>query len=192
MKLSLRVFGGTAVAALVASTATNLDVTHEETDSLAVPKTVISSNLRFIFPVGLEGTGHHFFAEVNKHLFRTNKNLSRVSQEDNIIVGAYQIDRSMQDAQHYITTLSKARDSMRKLAQRGATLEAPGTIASPSYNSRNSYPNGHGPNKALKYTDLRLLAEVAEEEGVDLRVIYLRRPVKPVLIANTIHREFQK
>ncbi|CAN0408704.1 unnamed protein product [Laminaria digitata] len=54
-----------------------------------------------------------------------------------------------------------------------------------------SYPSGLGPDKALRYLDLRMLAEVAEEEGVDLRVLYLRRSAKDLLIANTIHRKFQ-
>lgn len=42
------------------------------------------------------------------------------------------------------------------------------------------------------YFDLRLMAEVAEAEGVDFRVVYLRRPVKDVILANTVHRRFQE
>ena len=68
-------------------------------------------------------------------------------------------------------------------------LEFPGTVV--SVPGRHSYPNGFGPNKALKYIDLRMMAETAEEEGVDFRVLYMRRPVTDIIIANTIHRDFQ-
>ena len=82
---------------------------------------------------------------------------------------------------------------MSNLAQYGAELNFPGTLVSMhGKGSKYSYPRGRGPNKALRYFDLRMLAEVAEAEGVDLRVLYLRRPVKDILIANTVHRDFQK
>ena len=80
---------------------------------------------------------------------------------------------------------------MRLLARVGEALQYPGTLRSMHGRQRlNSYPMGTGPNKALKYFDLRMLAEVAEAEGVDLRVLYLRRPVKQLVIANTVHRRF--
>ncbi|CAN0455879.1 unnamed protein product [Laminaria digitata] len=55
-----------------------------------------------------------------------------------------------------------------------------------------SYPDGWGLNKVMKYLDLRLLAEAAEAEGVDFRILYLQRPAKDILVANTIHRNFQE
>lgn len=55
-----------------------------------------------------------------------------------------------------------------------------------------SYPHGSGQKKLMKYIDLRLLAEVAEKEGVDFRVLYLRRSVKDILVADTVHRHFQE
>lgn len=50
---------------------------------------------------------------------------------------------------------------MRKLAQLRAELQFPGTVV--SLRNHDSYPMGAGPNKALKYVDLRFFAEVAEE-----------------------------
>ena len=51
-----------------------------------------------------------------------------------------------------------------------------------SAHRHHSYPSGTGPNKTLRYLGLRLLAEVAEEEGVDLRVLHIRRPVNGLVI----------
>jgi len=44
----------------------------------------------------------------------------------------------------------------------------------------------------FQYMDLRLLAQTAEAEGVDFRVLYLRRPARDIILANTVHRDFQK
>ncbi|CAN0336346.1 unnamed protein product [Scytosiphon promiscuus] len=146
--------------------------------------------MRFVFTVGLEGTGHHFFVDVQNHLFQTNKHLVHISGDNTVYRKFYAIDFSMAgNLQHYNTELQTARKVMRKLAKRGAELQFPGTLVSMS--SCDSYPMEHGPNKALKYVDLRFLAEVAEDEGVDFRVLYLRRSVKGLLNANTIHRNFQ-
>eukprot|EP00752_Nemacystus_decipiens_P011462 g10178.t1 len=57
---------------------------------------------------------------------------------------------------------------------------------------RYSYPSGYGPDKVFGYLDLTLLAEVAEAEGVDFRVLYLRRPARDTVLADTVHREFHK
>lgn len=147
--------------------------------------------MRLVFAMGLEGTGHHYVAQVEDHLFQTHPNLVRVSRRDTAKPQSYTIKHAMgEDAQQYSTMLSGARETMRQLADIGAGLQSPGTVV--LMPGRNSYPDGPGPKKVLKYMDLRVLAEVAEEEGVDLRILYLRRPVKDTLIANTVHRKFQK
>ncbi len=46
--------------------------------------------------------------------------------------------------------------------------------------------------KVFKYMDLRLLAEVAEDAGVDFRVLYLRRKARDIILADTVHRQFHK
>lgn len=50
----------------------------------------------------------------------------------------------------------------------------------------------HTVPKVFGYLDLELLAEVAEAEGVDFRVLYLRRPARDIVVADTIHRDFHK
>ena len=190
MKLFYKAVAGTAMAISVAATAVSPGVSFEEDPTHVVRKTVVSSKMRFIFAVGLEGTGHHYFVSVQDHLFRTNKHLAHLSGEKNVYHSFYTVHNSMaRDIRHYNTELKTARDVMRRLAQRGAELQFPGTVM--SLHSRDSYPMSEGPNKALKYVDLRFLAALAEEEGVDFRVLYLRRSVKDSIIANTVHRKFQ-
>lgn len=184
-------FVGTAIALSVAATPVDLDVTMRNVGTGVVPKTVVSSDMRFVFAVGLEGTGQNYFVDVLDHLFQTNEDLVQISGNDSLRREMYAIDHSMAgNAEDYSTALVGAKDDMRRLKQRGAELEYPGTVV--FMHSRNSYPNGDGPNKALKYVDLRVLAEVAEEEGVDLRVLYLRRRAKEMIISNTVHQNLQR
>lgn len=191
MNIFRSVFLASAVGICVATTLASLDVSVEPSNEpLVVPKTVVSSRLRFVFTVGLEGTGHHYVGEVKHHLFETNKELVGVSRDENINPKFYNMGHAMGgSAEHYTAVLDAAKENMRGLAETASDFEAPGTIVFMS--GKNSYPNGPGPDKALQYMDLRMIAEVAEMEGVDLRVLYLRRSVKDTLIANTIHRHFQ-
>lgn len=53
-----------------------------------------------------------------------------------------------------------------------------------------SYPMNSGGRKVLQYPDVRMVAEAAEAEGIDFRIIYLQRPAKDMLIADTNHRHF--
>lgn len=192
MKVFRRLFAGTAFAIYVAASSGSPDLTSEviETGSLTVTKTVFSSKMRFFFPVGLEGTGHHYVKAVEGHLFKNNKDLGRIKGHGAVKPDVFEINKSMgNDVQHYVISLNTARGILRSLAQGAEELEFPGTVV--SVPGRHSYPNGFGPNKALKYIDLRMMAETAEEEGVDFRVLYMRRPVTDIIIANTIHRDFQ-
>lgn len=190
MKLFSSVFVGTAMAVCVAATPASPElVSLEHNDSAVVQKTVVSWTMRFYFPVGLEGTGHHYFMQVQRQLFKSNRKLVQLSH--GVEPRDYAVSRAMgTTAESYVERLNASRSHMRSLAQQAEDLKYPGTIT--TFRARYSYPNGYGPDKALHYVDLRTLAEEAEEAGVDFRVLYLRRPVKDMLIANTIHREFQK
>ncbi|CAN0098855.1 unnamed protein product [Ectocarpus fasciculatus] len=90
----------------------------------------------------------------------------------------------------FAAAFQQGRDQMRELAQRSQTLASPGTVQFVSGGI--SYPCGNGPQKVQQYVDLRLLAEAAEAEGVDLRVLYMKRSAKELLLADTVHRGFQK
>lgn len=55
-----------------------------------------------------------------------------------------------------------------------------------------SYPNYGGPNKAIRHPDVHLLARLAEEAGVDLRVVVIIRDPTSVMVSTTINRQFNK
>ena len=181
--------GATLAAVVMSASSPNVAVmVTQNASSSVVPKTVFSSKVRVVLAVGLEGTGHGYFLHVREDLFKKNRHLARLSD---IAVSRYRIWISMgSSVKQYSIAYQQARTEMRKLAHRGAGLSFPGTVK--IIHGKQSYPFGYGPNKVLKYMDLRMLAEVAEAEGVDFRVVYLRRPVKDILVANTVHRRFQE
>lgn len=191
MKLLGVVFTGSVLATCSAVTAVSLDVSSMAKDAPTVTKTVFSSKMRLVFAVGVEGTGHGFVNQVNDHMFNTNDQLVAIPRVDTVSAGRYYIFISMRsDVHHYNAVLDNAREQMQNLAKRAAELPFPGTMV--LMQGKSSYPVGWGPNKVMKYLDLRMLAEVAEEKGVDFRVLYLQRSVKDMIIANTVHRSFQK
>lgn len=156
-----------------------------------LPKAVFSSKMRLVLAVGVEGTGHSYFLNVDDHLFDANDDLVRLTSDENVDVGMYHILSSMgSNVRHYSSTIENARTAMRKLARHGEDLASPGTMV--ILHGKYSYPDGLGVNKVMMYLDLRVLAEVAEAEGVDFRVVYLRRPINGILLADTVHRHFQE
>lgn len=170
--------------------------------SSVTAKTVVSSRLRVIIVVGLEGTGHHYFEQVFKSLFKRHNNLAVLSACF-ISRGIY-LNRSMDGTvSNYRKLREVMRSGMKTLAASEDHLEAPGTILAVQKQTAKdrrkcsllgemSFPNGHGPNKVLKYPDIQQVAQIAEEEGVDLRILYLQRSAKSMLISSTIHEDYQK
>lgn len=184
-------FFGTVLAICVALTPVSLQASSTASETPPLAKTIFSANMRMVLAVGVEGTGHDFVLQVHDHMFDTNDQLLPISGKYAISAGPYHIFNSMgTDVHHYSVALDNARRQMRNLAKRATEIPYPGTIA--LLHGRYSYPDGWGPKKVMKYLDLRMLAEVAEEEGVDFRILYLRRSVNDMIIANTIHRNFQK
>jgi len=55
-----------------------------------------------------------------------------------------------------------------------------------------SYPNWFGPKRSLQHPDLRLLAEVSQEAGVDLKIIVLQRNAKDILESELLNRHWDK
>lgn len=179
------------LVAAVASSSPDLAVSGTDDASSPLPKTVFSSKLRLVLAVGLEGTGHDYVLQVDDNLFRKNDHLVRLTADDTVNVGIYHIQYSMgKKVHHYSDVLGWGRAEMQRLAEREAELPSPGTVM--FVHGKYSYPDGFGLDKVLKYLDLRLLAEAAEAEGVDFRVLYLQRPAEDILVADTVHRRFQE
>lgn len=55
-----------------------------------------------------------------------------------------------------------------------------------------SYPNYGGSDKPLQYVDVRLLAAAAEDEGVDLRLVYLSRSALDIVVSTTRHETYHR
>lgn len=168
----------------------------------AVPKTHYSSQMRLVFFVGVEGAGHHYIVRALEHMYAERKDLMHLVECR--MAAPYSVFDSMAESpSYYAKALELARRDMRRLAQQGQTAAISGALATlQATNGTNtdgcdnvgvlSYPNNAGPDKVFKYTDLGMLAEVAEAEGVDLRVVYLKRAAKDIIFADTRHHHFQK
>ena len=53
-----------------------------------------------------------------------------------------------------------------------------------------SYPTMGGARKQLQHPDMHILARLAEEAGIDLRIILLTRDANDIAVSTTQHREF--
>lgn len=188
---------GTAVEPELLSSIHPTPSEHEAT----VAKTVVSSRLRLIFFVGLEGSGHHFMRETFKGVFK-NHDLEQI-EVCKMTPSIYMPSVMRVSASEYKRKQDLLRHEMRRLAELEEDIQDPGTFVTlqrtnalqfhrcgngPEY----SYPNGFGPDKALAYADFQLLARLAEEEGVDFRIVYLNRSAKDVLLSDIHHRHFHK
>lgn len=178
-----------ATLAVVTSSAPDGAGISDPENASVLRKTVFSSKLRVVFPAGLEGTGHNYLVHVNDDMYRKNRHLVRLTTLGGM--PNFHIRSCMGgDVQHYGLSLKGAKSQMRKRAKFGAEMPFPGAMN--FIYPKMSYPGGHGANKALRYTDLRMLAAVAESEGLDFRIVYLRRSAKAIILADTVHRRFQE
>lgn len=166
-----------------------------------VQKTVVSSRLRLVFFVGMEGTGHHLFSHVFNNMFMEHSDLQYVPVCD-IGTSTY-LPQMLAKVKSYNDSLESMRQELRILAASEKNLPEFGTIATVQRShplqfkncaefGQLSFPNKVGPDKVQKYPDLRTLAEVSEEEGVDVRFLYLQRSAWDFIISNTNHRKFHK
>lgn len=188
------IYAGTVLAAALlagAAPPTGTPPSITAASSADVAKTVVSDKFRMTFIAGLEGAGHHYIMAADSAMFTVNPDLPRISKDNQLSEQPYYVPSFMAvNASRYAQTKDQAREEMQRLAEQAADLPAPGSL----YVLHNSwsYPTYSGRNKVMQYIDLQRMAEVAEDSGVDMRVLYLRRSAKDILIANTVHRDFQE
>ncbi|CAN0188320.1 unnamed protein product [Hapterophycus canaliculatus] len=153
-----------------------------------VPKTAFSNKMRLVFIVGLEGAGHHYITGAIQDMFRENPppslNGTLFRNDDAFFLPAIMSESSAA----FDEAVDEAHRDMVVLAQHAERLPPPGTFY---MMHGQSFPSGYGIHKVMQYMDPRLIAEAAEAGGVDLRVLYLRRPARELLLADTVHRRFQ-
>lgn len=166
----------------------------QETPSVVVsvtadPKKIVSDNFRFVFIAGLEGAGHHYLMSAENHMFDSNPDISRIAEGYEISPWPYYVPVAMGgNASSFAEAENQAAEQMQNMAKEVARLPFPGTVCV-THNAW-SYPTFTGAGKVMNYIDVQRMAAAAEAGGVDMRVVYLRRTAKDIVVANTVHRDF--
>eukprot|EP00903_Cladosiphon_okamuranus_P013988 g13009.t1 len=161
---------------------------------LVVEKKAVSSRMRIVFLVGLEGTGHHYLADVFENICKTAAvPCPKVCSVAKALYPGVSIPKSKED-------YKRARRDLRQEMQNLATFaeeelpEGKATMASFGacrfVSGMMSYPNYNGQEKTLQYVDFRLLAEEAERAGVDVRFVFLTRSARSILVSDTEHNNY--
>ncbi|CAM9131216.1 unnamed protein product [Scytosiphon promiscuus] len=156
-------------------------------------KTVFSSEMRMVFLVGLEGTGHHFMTNVLVNMCKFDE----VSCTDawSLAVALYSKLGTPETPSDYATGLERLRNESGKIALQ-SDVSPNGAITLVTFWQRRrgigmmSFPNFTGSDKPLQYVDLRILAAEAERAGIDVRLIYMTRSARNILLSDTQHRHF--
>ncbi|CAM9696191.1 unnamed protein product, partial [Scytosiphon promiscuus] len=161
-------------------------------------KTVVSSKLRLVVAVGLEGAGHHYVIGAFEQAFTLPVRLNRCSMAKPYVV-LHALESS---PSNYSTAIQQASSDMSELVLQEQLAPPMGSVATIQGSARGdegckngvgmlSYPNFSRENKVFQYLDLRQLVENAEEKGIDIRVIYLQRSAKDMLFSNIVNRHFE-
>lgn len=190
LRARLAVLFSTLMLGGAGPTGYELPAIHEHATFGIVHKTVTSAKMRLVFMLGLEGSGHHYIMSSVKEMLKDNPSLPKVEAELPSFWNYYIPTTMAHNASHFGAKSESARQDMRKIAQHAEGVSSPGSIHFISGGI--SFPCGHGAQKVMQYVDPRRMAEMAEAEGVDFRVLYLRRSAKELLVADTTHRRFQK
>jgi len=183
-----------------------------------LPKRVHSDRWRLLFLAGLEGTGHHLWVSLLQACGKTgpcaaDHNLSKQLWSRATTSGLWSFETKLYGAKHgrkfweykppdeqWLSGFQQAegevRQSLRRIGQSGTSgLLVANDLVSEEVRNKEwglgmmSYPNFGGPLKLFRTPDVRLLAGLAEDEGVDLRVLVLHRPAA-ALLHSTVGRGF--
>lgn len=163
-----------------------------EAETGHVIKSTFSDRMRLLFLVGLEGSGHHYLEAVVDAVFAEHEEFTNL-ERCNIAVSC-DLRQYAKGNTKYVEDMKSARHGMREVAELEKMLPLEGalvTLQGCNETGMESFPNFSGHDKVLQYPDLRLLAEISEAEGVDLRFVYLKRSAKEIL-ASTIRRGYYR
>lgn len=170
-----------------------LEVFEPQFEAGALQKRAFSSKMRLVFLVGLEGTGHHYIADVLDKLCR--KELGPCPKMCILADVLYPTMANAKNVYAYKASREKLRKEMQTLARYPDRLPEGKAIMASFGPCRfkagmMSYPNFNGPDKTLQYVDFRVVAEEAERAGIDLRIIYLTRQARSILVSDTQHNHY--
>ena len=173
-------------------------------DSFYIAKTVFEEAVRFVFVAGLEGTGHHALEQFWNRTGKARAFSTRSRKNQDALDAAFFLrppgasgkdedeDKGKSQTKEY-STIASARERV-KTAMRGWHNDlvgtGPGALKDSALVLMNtmrfdggkmmSYPTGGGEKKCLQIPDIRELAKLAEEAGVDFRVIVLSRDYEDI------------
>lgn len=184
-----------------------------------VKKTVFSEKTRFVFIAGLEGTGHHAYMDFFEACADAAGGVCAASQSfvkllfnpgnkwDPVTLGmkpfgvfVYPWDTPANSSgiqamrQNLIRHFQLASNSGKLVLLNTLTSNANFDPELPGFAGITpgmvSYPNYNGDDKGLKHVDVHELAYLAEQAGVDLRIVVGARPAGEILVSVIDHRHF--
>ena len=193
---------------------------NSHTVGVLVSKTVFSDRHRFVFFAGVEGTGHHYWTALwprcSDGECAADTDLTKLTAR---VMGA-SLESGVPGADDIVSRASQLKKELRCLAGRisssgsdggsnngGVIGGRGGEVCKPDParlivlntwkagikgTGMMSYPNYGGRNKAIRHPDIHMLARLAEEAGVDLRIVVILRDPLHIMVSTTVNRHFNK
>jgi len=161
-----------------------------------VAKTHVSSKVRFVFFAGLEGSGHHGIRAAyvaSGAICASGEAVTRELHAGGVRPrGAfvYGSQRGEDVRAHRAAAIDTFRRLDAEPRSRSARLVFLNAGDKSSRSGEMSYPNFGGGDKALHTPDVAVLVRLAEDAGVDLRVVVFTRGAEDILRSTTVHRHF--
>eukprot|EP00510_Aplanochytrium_minuta_P006830 CAMPEP_0184032230 /NCGR_PEP_ID=MMETSP0955-20130417/2866_1 /TAXON_ID=627963 /ORGANISM="Aplanochytrium sp, Strain PBS07" /LENGTH=701 /DNA_ID=CAMNT_0026318225 /DNA_START=117 /DNA_END=2222 /DNA_ORIENTATION=+ len=159
--------------------------------------------LRLVFFVGLEGTGHHLWQGIVMKLLKANQLNAECKMNDVIMHPAGGCWAPYNNGKGFFCSgasesfqdgYKMAADAMIRLKESNATGTHMLNLVHRGWKgncgSLASYPCFSGSEKNLQHPDVLKLAELAENIGIDFRVVLLMRKAEELVISDIWHRHF--
>jgi len=167
-----------------------------ETYPQVLPKMAYSNKTRFVFIVGLEGTGHHLWKPIWEAC-----SLNSICLQPPTIPGFKLSDKAMKGGLNGVM-ISKPQvegivnvflNNINKVISDQPKTYVLNTWGHSDWSAgggQMSYPSFMPSCRDLSIPDVRLMAELFETVGIDFRLLVVRRDPLDVLISTTVHRHF--
>eukprot|EP00040_Diaphanoeca_grandis_P043510 m.9514 g.9514 ORF g.9514 m.9514 type:complete len:464 (+) comp7785_c0_seq1:300-1691(+) len=161
-------------------------------------KKTVFSGPKFIWVAGLEGTGHHLMSMLwqwcsrcssaesfgSTPLFCTSP--TKISLQSLPMAGSF--DRL---SQNYHTARRTIQTMLDHAFTHPESVFVLNTHCSKCCKcGMQSYPNFRQGCKRWQFPDMRVMAEIFEEFGIDFRILVLDRSALNLMLANVVHRKF--
>lgn len=151
-------------------------------------KTVFSNKTRFVFVMGLEGSGHHMFHKV----FAKCKKCKCIPSLHNFRFCQNSNKKGLFGSEITREEITQEMDYLQAEAEKWTSMKD-ATVFINTYCitcGESSYPNYGGHCRRYKYSDVRLMAEIFESLEIDFRVLIVLRNAVDVLLSTTVHRGY--